>query len=134
KLFPSHPFSLSTTTGTGNSVMFLSSITHTIIGVFLPLALQVLHGVDPLVAGYMTASLAVCWTVASMATAHLHGRAAAAAIVIGQVLCCVGLAALALGIGRVPTPVVPTLNGLVGIGLGCCNLHVVAAAMRHAAK
>src|SRR4051812_8318528 len=48
KLFPSHPLSLKTTTGTGNWVFFLSSMTHTVIGVFLPLALQVLHGVDPL--------------------------------------------------------------------------------------
>lgn len=132
KLFPSHPLSLKTTTGTGNWVFFLSSMTHTFIGVFLPLALQVLHGVDPLEAGYMTASLAVCWTIASMATAHLHGRSASAAIVIGQVFCCVGLLALAFGIERVPTDVVPLLNGLVGIGLGCCNLHVTAASMRHA--
>ncbi len=73
KLFPSHPFSPKTTTGSANWVFFLSSMTHTVIGVFLPLALQVLHGVDPLVAGYMTASLAVCWTLASMSTAHLHG-------------------------------------------------------------
>jgi MFS family permease len=134
KLFPSHPFSLKTTTGTANWVMFLTSVTHTVIGVFLPLALQVLHGVDPLVAGYMTASLAVCWTIASMATSHLHGRAASAAVIVGQSLCCIGLAALAFGIGSVPTAVVPMLNGLVGVGLGCSNLHVVAAAMRHAAK
>jgi hypothetical protein len=100
--------------------------------VFLPLALQVLHGVDPLVAGYMTASLAVCWTLASMATAHLHGRAASAAIVAGQVMCVAGLAALAFGIERVPTYVVPLLNGLVGLGLGCANLHVTAATMMHA--
>jgi hypothetical protein len=100
--------------------------------VFLPLALQVLHGVDPLVAGYMTASLAVCWTAASMATAHLHGRAASAAIILGQIMCCVGLGSLAFGIERVPTTIVPLLNGLVGLGLGCSNLHVTAATMRHA--
>ncbi|HVM82876.1 MAG TPA: MFS transporter [Candidatus Binatia bacterium] len=132
KLFPSHPFSPKTTTGSASWVFFLSSMTHTVIGVFLPLALQVLHGVDPLVAGYMTASLAVCWTLASMATAHLHGRAASAAIVIGQVMCCIGLGSLALGIDKVPTYVVPMLNGLVGLGLGCSNLHVTAATMRHA--
>lgn len=132
KLFPSHPFSPSTMTGTASWVMFLSSMTSTVISVFLPLGLQVLHHVDPLEAGYMTASLAVCWTVASMATAHLHGRSASIAIVIGLVFCCVGLASLAFGIERVPTAVVPLLNGLVGIGLGCSNLHVVAATMRHA--
>ncbi len=133
KLFPTHPFSIATTTGAGYWVMFLSSMTHTVIGVFLPLALQVLHGVDPLIAGYMTASLAVCWTLASVATAHLHGRAASIAILGGQVCCCVGLGALALGIQSVPTFVVPLLNGLVGLGLGSSNLHVVAATMRHAA-
>ncbi|MES1152562.1 MAG: MFS transporter, partial [Dongia sp.] len=106
KIFPSHPFSIRTTTGTASWAFFLSSMTHTVIGVFLPLALQVLHGVDPLVAGYMTASLAVCWTLASMATAHLHGRAASVAIVAGQVMCVAGLAALAFGIERVPTYVV----------------------------
>jgi MFS family permease len=132
KIFPSHPFSIRTTTGTASWAFFLSSMTHTVIGVFLPLALQVLHGVDPLVAGYMTASLAVCWTVASMATAHLHGRAASAAIVCGQILCVIGLGSLAFGIERVPTYVVPLLNGLVGLGLGCANLHVTAAAMMHA--
>jgi MFS family permease len=132
KLFPSHPFSPKTTTGSASWVFFLSSMTHTVIGVFLPLALQVLHGVDPLIAGYMTASLAVCWTAASMATAHLHGRAAAAAIIVGQVMCVTGLAALAFGMEHVPTYVIPMLNGLVGLGLGCSNLHVTAATMRHA--
>ena len=112
KLFPSHPFSPKTTTGSASWVFFLSSMTHTVIGVFLPLALQVLHGVDPLVAGYMTASLAVCWTFASMATAHLHGRAASAAIIVGQVMCCVGLGSLALFMEHVPTWVVPLLNGI----------------------
>jgi MFS family permease len=132
KLFPSHPFSPRTTTGSASWVFFLSSMTHTVIGVFLPLALQVLHGVDPLEAGYMTASLAVCWTAASMATAHVQGRAASIVIVIGQVMCVVGLGSLAFGIERVPTYVVPLMNGLVGLGLGCSNLHVTAATMRHA--
>jgi MFS family permease len=132
KLFPSHPFSPKTTTGSASWVFFLSSMTHTVIGVFLPLALQVLHGVDPLIAGYMTASLAVSWTAASMATAHLHGRAASAAIIAGQVMCVAGLAALAFFMESVPTAVIPLLNGLVGLGLGCSNLHVTAATMRHA--
>lgn len=132
KLFPTRPFALSSAVGVGYWVMFLSSMTHTVIGAFLPLALQVLRGVEPLMAGYMTASLAVCWTLASVATAHLHGRAASIAIMTGQVMCCAGLAALAFGIETVPTALVPALNGLVGLGLGSSNLHVVAATMRHA--
>jgi hypothetical protein len=44
----------------------------------------------------------------------------------------IGLGGLAFGIERLPTYVIPFLNGLVGLGLGCSNLHVTAATMRHA--
>jgi hypothetical protein len=47
-------------------------------------------------------------------------------------MCVTGLAALAFGMEQVPTFVIPMLNGLVGLGLGCSNLHVTAATMRHA--
>jgi predicted MFS family arabinose efflux permease len=48
--------------------------------------------------------------------------------------CVVGLTALALGVTTLSPYAIAALNGLVGIGLGSSNLHVVAAAMRHAAQ
>jgi len=133
RLFPSHPLSWFTTTGTGYWAMFLASMTHTVIGVFLPLALQELHGQSPIVAGYMMAILAIGWTAASVFTAKWHGGAVIAAMVCGMSFCVIGLAGLALGVTSLSPYVIAALNGLVGIGLGSSNLHLVAAAMRHAA-
>jgi predicted MFS family arabinose efflux permease len=47
--------------------------------------------------------------------------------------CVIGLAGLAFGVTTLSPYAIAALNGLVGIGLGSSNLHVVAAAMRHAA-
>lgn len=134
RIFPSQPLSWATTTGTGYWVMFLASMTHTVIGVFLPLALQELHGQSPIAAGYMMATLAIGWTAASVFTAKWQGSKAFAAMVCGLTFCIVGLISLAFGVVALPPVAIAAFNGLVGIGLGSSNLHVVAATMRHAAK
>lgn len=134
RLFPSRPLSLLTTTGTAYWAMFLASVTHTVIGVFLPLALQVLKGQTPIVAGYMMAVLAIGWTVASLVTARWQGRAMYAAMIGGLLLCVAGLVALAIGVASQPAWLLTVFNAVVGLGLGASNLHIVAAAMRHAAR
>ncbi|MDY0872668.1 MFS transporter [Dongia rigui] len=134
RIFPSQPLSWRTTTGTGYWVMFLASMTHTVIGVFLPLALQELHGQTPIAAGYMMAILAIGWTAASVFTAKWQGAKAFTAMVCGLAFCVIGLVSLALGVVVLPPLAIAAFNGLVGIGLGSSNLHVVAATMRHAAK
>jgi len=133
RLFPSRPLSPMTTTGTAYWAMFLASVTHTVIGVFLPLALQVLKGETPIVAGYMMAVLAIGWTTASLVTARWQGRAMYAAMIGGMLLCVLGLGALALGIASQPAWLLTIFNAVVGLGLGASNLHIVASAMRHAA-
>lgn len=132
RLFPSRPLSPMTTTGSAYWALFLVSITHTVIGVFLPLALQVLKGQTPIVAGYMMAVLAIGWTIASLITARWQGKAMHAAMIGGMLLCVVGLGSLALGIATQPAWMLAMFNALVGIGLGASNLHLVAATMRHA--
>ena len=132
RMFPSHPLSLARPIGTANWVLSLSSVTHSVIGAYLPLSMQVLHGVSDEVAGYAVTGLALSWTVASMMTSHIHGPAALRSIVIGQALCLIGLSGMALAIADLPFSVVVGLNVVVGAGLGSSNLHVVEAAMHHA--
>lgn len=132
RMFPSHPLSLARPIGTANWVMALSSVTHTVIGAYLPLSMQILHGVSDEAAGYAVTGLAFSWTVASMVTSHIHGQAAMRSIVIGQGLCLIGLAGMALAITDLPFAVIVALNVVVGFGLGSSNLHVVEASMRHA--
>ncbi len=132
RLFPSHPASLRSPIGTAFWVFFLSSMTHTAIGVFLPLGLQVVHGVTPLAAGYFNAILAISWTAASFVTAHWRGRAEAVALVGGQILAFIGMTGLAIGFAHLPPAAIGCLTGLVGFGIGCCNLHLTSATMRSA--
>ena len=132
RMFPSHPLSLARPIGTANWVMALSSVTHTVIGAYLPLSMQVLHGASDEAAGYAVTALALSWTVASMMTSHIHGQAAMRSIVIGQGLCLIGLSAMALAIADLPFSVIVMLNVVVGAGLGSSNLHLVEASMRHA--
>ena len=132
RMFPSHPLSLTRPTGTANWIFALSSITHTVIGAYLPLSMQILHGVSDQAAGYAVTALALSWTIASMTTSHIHGRAALRSIVIGQALCLIGLGGMALAIADLPFGIIVTLNVVVGFGLGSSNLHLVEATMRHA--
>jgi MFS family permease len=133
RMFPSHPLSLTRPIGTAYWIMALSSVTHTVIGAYLPLSMQVLHDVSDELAGYAMAALALSWTIASMMTSHIHGPMAMRSIIIGQGLCLIGLTGMALGIADLPFAVIVTLNVVVGCGLGSSNLHLVEAAMHHAA-
>ncbi|WP_119301375.1 MFS transporter [Dongia deserti] len=132
RMFPSHPLSLARPIGTANWVLSLSSITHSVIGAYLPLSMQILHGVSDEAAGYAITALALSWTIASMMTSHIHGPAAMRSIVIGQALCVIGLGGMALAIADLPFLVIVALNVVVGAGLGSSNLHLVEASMRHA--
>jgi MFS family permease len=130
RLFPPRPLSVLTPIGTAYWIMFLFSMTHTSIGIYLPLALQELHGVTPLAAGYANASLAVSWTLASFLTAGWRGRAETATIVGGPLIALLAIIGLALGVTTLSPLLTCVLTGLIGFGIGGCNLHLVAQTMR----
>jgi hypothetical protein len=129
RIFPSRPFSPDNPIGAANWVLALSSMTHAVIGAFLPLAMQVLHGVSDKAAGYALTGLALSWTFASMATSHMHGRAAMACILVGQALCVVGLGAMAAA-----SPPCRSCWSWPSIALSAwvseARLHLVGSAMR----
>jgi len=134
RMFPPRPMSLLTPVGTAYWILFLFSMTHTAIGIFLPLALQVLDGVGPLAAGYANAALAVAWTAASFATSGWRGGGQTAAIVGGPLLTAISLVCLTLGIATLSPLEICTLTALVGFGIGASNLHIVAQTMRIAER
>lgn len=130
-LFPPHPFSFFSLRGSAYWVMFLSSITHTVIGIFLPLTMQAIYGESALTSGYIFAVLAFCWTIASVTTSGIHGQMALRLILIGQTFCILGITGLAIGNIHLPAFAIPFLTGLTGLGLGASNLHLTEAFMRH---
>lgn len=64
--------------------------------IYIPYFLQVLHGVTPLVSGYLTALVALGWTFAAFFSGTLSGRRANTAIVAGCVIEMVAVASLTI--------------------------------------
>ncbi len=129
RLFPTRALSLLTPVGTAFWVFFLLALTHASIGVFLPLFLQVLHGMPPVAAGYFNGVLAISWTVASVLTAGWRHGGAPRLIAGGPFIAGISLAILAVGILEISPLAIGVLVALIGLGIGACNLHLTAWSM-----
>ena len=125
RLFPSNPLSVTTMVGTGYWMVFLISVTYTALVVYLPLALQVLHGTSPLFAGYFNAIITVAWATGSVAVTTWRGRWELLALADGPVLMAAAFYALAAGLTELPLAGIALLLALAGFGLGAGNLHIV---------
>lgn len=107
--------------------------------IFAPYFLQVIHGHEPLVAGYLTAVMAGGWSFGSMLSAGRSGAFATTSIRIGPLLMAASLALLAWmlqqpsgfehGVGFVSLCVV--LAG-VGLGIGLAWPHLLTALLASA--
>ncbi|MDE1147864.1 MAG: MFS transporter [Azospirillaceae bacterium] len=107
--------------------------------VYVPYFLQALHGVAPLMSGYLVALVALGWTFAAFLVGRLTGRQAAMAITAGCLLEAAATAALAPLLARndpaadltvlVPASIALLLMG-AGVGLGWA--HLVAGVLKRA--
>jgi len=99
--------------------------------IYAPYFLQTLHGVTPLLAGYIVALVALGWTAAGLSTASFTGRNALMSIVAGAALC--GASTMMLGlvisqdntagdVGLVVAISVLLFGMGAGIGLGWAHL------------
>lgn len=101
--------------------------------IYAPYFLQTLHGVTPLIAGYLMALVALGWTAAGLGTASLQGRKAALAIVAGTIVLSASTFILALMISQANTAsniwIVAAISVLLfgmGIGTGLGWAHLVS--------
>lgn len=130
RLFPPRPLAIRTPVGAAYWIFILFSVTHTALGMFLPLSLQVLHGVTALAAGYSVAAFALSWTAASFLTASWRGAAERRAILGGPLLTAVSLGLLTLTIDSGSVYVIYPLVIGAGLGIGAANLHLTSTTMR----
>ena len=93
KLLPSGTFVIGATLAAMFATMVLLQISI-ISDIFVPLFLQRLHGIGPMLAGYIVALLAVGWSSSSMLTATWDARRARMPIAGGPVLLLVGAVGL----------------------------------------
>lgn len=99
KLFPTGTFRFGTLLASLFGVMVLLQMAIT-SDIFIPLFMQTLHGMGPLLAGYMVALVAVGWSVSSMLTAGWTERRARMVISGGPLLVLVAAVGLALFVGH----------------------------------
>ncbi len=99
--------------------------------IYIPYFLQTLHGVTPLVSGYLVALVALGWTIAAFFSNSFSGRSAAVAIIAGCILETAATASLILFLATntpfdtvarfAPAVITMFLMGF-GVGLGWAHL------------
>ncbi len=132
RLLPSGAVSLSTPISRVYLTMFAVTVVL-VSDVFIPYFLQVLHGVTPIISGYLVALVALGWTFAAFFGGSLTGSRAHAAIVIGTLIEAAATASLAFFLAS-DNPsahmlvIVPAAIGMfmMGFGIGLGWGHLVA--------
>jgi MFS family permease len=129
RLFPSQPLSLRTPVGTATWIFFLFGVMASQVSVFLPLVVQVLHGVSPLGAGYFSALRSLAWTAAALCSAGLQGRGVRRAILSGPLVLTCGVVGQALVVVNGSLFLLGSFVVLTGVGIGLCFAHISSWSM-----
>ncbi|PDS75150.1 MFS transporter [Rhizobium sp. L43] len=132
RLLPSGAVSLSRPISRVYLTMFAVTVVL-VSDVFIPYFLQVLHGVTPIISGYLVALVALGWTFAAFLGGSLTGSKAHAAIVIGALIEAAATASLAVFLAS-DNPsahmlvIAPAAIGMfmMGFGIGLGWGHLVA--------
>ncbi len=138
KLLPTGTFTFGSTLAVLFGLMVLMQMAI-ISDAFIPLFLQRLHGIGPLLAGYMVALLAVGWSGSSMLVANWTDGRARFLIAAGPVLLAAGAIGLAFYTGRenpgadlaIIIPIGLSLL-VMGIGIGGAWTHLSPRVMQAA--
>jgi len=133
-LLPSDAFSLDSATGIGLWIALLVSISYSPLQIFVPIFLQVLHGLDPLGAGYMVAGASLGWTAISLVVAGLPPRHTDRLLIAGPVMMAAGLLGVALLMPLEPALVVFPAIVVTGAGMGSCWVFIAQRVMTGARK
>ena len=93
-------------------------------GAFLPLVVQILHGVSLLGAGYFTVLRPLTWTVAALGSAGPQGRRVRLATLLGPLVVTCGVAGQAAVVVDGPLSLLGGFAMLTGVGYGLCYAHL----------
>ena len=128
-LFPRGALSLTAPIGLALWILALHGMTQTSVTLFLPLLLQVVHHVSPLVINFLSIVISLGWTTGTFTVSGWSGKRERLALVSGPVLATTGLACLT-AVALLPGLALMTLSAFaMGIGIGIYNVHLVARAM-----
>jgi MFS family permease len=131
-LFPPRALSISAPIGLALWILSLHGMTQTSVSLFLPLLLQVVHGVSPIFINIVNIVISLGWTIGTFSVSGWSGRRERLALMSGPAIAFAGLVWLTL-IALLPGLLLLILAAFVmGIGIGVYNVHLVARAMETA--
>ena len=134
RLLPSGPTSFRHAVGTGYWIFFLMSLSFAPLSIFLPLLAQHLHGVEPIMAGYVAAVLSLGWSLGAFAVSGASQYWQRILIITGPLCLLGGIAGQGLFIASGPLAPLIGLIFLSGLGIGQCHAHVTNRVMSSARK
>jgi hypothetical protein len=126
RLFPTGMLSPANRIGKGFWMIFLLGMSTTPGGIYVPLLVQVLHGMTPAASGYLYALQSLAWTTGTLLSALVPTPRVRGAIVLGPLLTATGFLGLVLTIGSGPVAAIAVSLVLVGGGIGTSWAHVGA--------
>jgi len=129
RLFPHQPLAWRRH-GPGYWIAILLPLTTTPMAVFVPLAMQRLHGLAPLPAGYFFTIFSFAWTFSAVVIAAVPAGAARHLIRFGPVLVAAGLAGTIVTLSHAAPGWIALVLAVTGVGIGLCWSHVINAIVR----
>ena len=128
-LFPRGALSLNAPIGLALWILALHGMTQTSVTLFLPLLLQVVHQVSPIIINFLSIVISMGWTIATFTVSGWSGKRERLALASGPVIATMGLASLT-AVALRPGLALMTISAFaMGIGIGTYNVHLVARAM-----
>lgn len=126
RMFPKNTLVPNTTIGSCYWFMLLFTFTFIVAVLYATLYLQELHHQTPIVAAYISATLSFSWTIGALIVASWKGRAIIIAVIGGGFLILLGAIGLSLFAVEGPLILIIVSFGLMGVGIGTSNNHVIA--------
>jgi MFS family permease len=128
-LFPHSALSLSAPIGLGLWILALHGMTQTSVNLFLPLLLQVVHGVSPVFVNFLSIIISCGWTIGTFSASGWSGARERLALAAGPLVALTGLVCLT-AVALLPALVLLAASTLLmGLGIGIYNVHLVARTM-----
>jgi len=128
-LYPTGALSIFSPVGLGLWILMLGGMAQTSVNVFMPLLLQVVHGVTPLLVSFIAITVSAGWTIATFAVSGYSSRREDLALGIGPLAMLAGLGSIAI-FAQMPLLWVLTLAAFVmGLGVGAHNVLLVTRVM-----
>lgn len=132
-MFPATALSFNAPIGLGLWILAFHGMTQTSVNLFLPLLLQVVHGVSPIFVNFLSILISCGWTIGTFTASGWSGIRERVVLASGPVLAFTGLVCLTLVALQPALVLLAASTLLMGLGIGIYNVHLVARIMGCAA-